>query len=69
MMFTLNGLTIEVTHYEPAIPATFHFPAEGGEIEFTAYDSDGNEIFETLCESEVFDAYEQYRKTEEFKCQ
>jgi len=61
-MFRFNGFTIEVTHYEKVIPATFHHEAEGGEIEFIAYDSDGNEIHEPLDTSEVFNAFEKYRK-------
>lgn len=67
-MFQFNGFTIEVTHYLPVIPATFHDPAEGGEIEFNAYDSDGNEIFEELDHDEIFSAYERYRESEEFRC-
>lgn len=32
---------VDVTYYEPYKPATFHCPAEGGEIEFDIYDRKG----------------------------
>ena len=32
---------VDVTHYEPYRPATWHEPASGGEIEFDVYDRRG----------------------------
>lgn len=58
--FEFCGMTIVVRHYLPLIAATFEHEAEGGEIEFQAYDSDGNEILEELPDDEIFAAFESH---------
>lgn len=60
--FEFNGMTIVVTHYEPIIPADFEHQEEGGEIEFDAYDCDGNPILEELPCDQVFLAFEDHLK-------
>lgn len=58
--FEFDGMTIVVSHYEPIIDATFDHPEEGGEIEFEAYDSDGNLICEEIDSYVVFKAFEEF---------
>ena len=43
MRTTIAGIPcqVDVTHYEPYEPATWHEPASGGEIEFEVYDRRG----------------------------